>query len=58
MLSFKKTFKKNLFIYCLLHWVLAAACRLSLIAESGCYSLVVVCGLLVVVASLVAELGL
>ena len=38
--------------------VFVAACRLSLIAVSGGYSLVVVLGLLVAVASLVAALGL
>ena len=34
---------------------LIAACRLSLIAEGGCRSLVVVSGLLIVVASLVVR---
>ena len=62
MLSFKNFLKK---FVCLLHWVLVAACSLSLIAEwrplSGCgvwAPLVAVCGPCVVVASLVAELGL
>ena len=41
------------FIYFWLHWVLVATCRLSLVAESGGYSLVVVHWLLIVVASLV-----
>ena len=41
--------------YLLLHWVFTAAHRLSLVPVSGGYSLVAVCGLLTVVASLVAE---
>ena len=43
----------KIFIYFWLHWVLVATCRLSLVAESGGYSLVVVHWLLIVVASLV-----
>ena len=41
-----------------LHWVLVAACSLSLVAANVGYSLVVAYGLLIVVASLVAECGL
>ena len=51
-------FKKiNLFIHLFnfwLHWVFTAAHGFSLVAENGGYS-VVVCGLLIAVASLVAE---
>ena len=43
-----------LFIYWL-HWVFVAARGISIVAESGGCSLVVVLGLLIVVASLVAE---
>ena len=39
-------------------WVFFAAHRLSLVAASGGCSLVVVCGSLIAVASLVAEHGL
>ena len=42
----------NLFIYHWLCWVLVAICRLSLVVVSGSYPLV---GLLIAVASLVAE---
>ena len=38
-----------------MHWVFAAVRGLSLVAASGGYSLGVVCGFLVAVASLVAE---
>ena len=62
MLSFKKLCKTVCLFIAL---VLVAACSLSLIAEwrplSGCgvwAPLVAVCGSCVVVASLVAELGL
>ena len=48
----------HLFTYLWLCWVFVAALRLSPVVTSGDYSLVVVCGLLVVVASLVAEHGL
>ena len=41
-----------------LHWVFIAACRLFLVAASRGYSLAVVHGFLVSVASLVAELRL
>ena len=41
-----------------LSWVFVAACGLSLAAVSGDYSLVVVCRLLTVVASLVVDHGL
>ena len=47
-----------LFIYFRLCWVFDAACRLSLVVASGerrGYSLVAECGLLVAVASFVAE---
>ena len=48
------------FIYFLFwqRWVFVAACGLSLVAASGGYSFIVVCRLLIVVASLVAEHGL
>ena len=46
-----------LFIY-RLHWVLVAACRLSLVAARGGHTLIAVHGLPMVVASLVAEHGL
>ena len=46
-----------LFIYFWLHWVFAAPHGLSLVAVSGGYS-VVMRGLLIEVASLVAEHGL
>ena len=39
-------------------WVFIAACKLSLVAVSRGYFLVVACELLIVVASLVAEHGL
>ena len=41
-----------------LRWVSIAARGLSLVAGSGSYSAVVVCGLLIAAASLVAEHGL
>ena len=41
-----------------LHWVFVASCRLSLLADSRVCSLVVVCGLLIVMVFLVAEHGL
>ena len=44
-------------LYFCLHWVFAAL-ELSLVVASGGYSLVAVCELLIVVASLVAVLGL
>ena len=40
------------------HWVFVAVRRLSLVAASWVYSSLVVCGLLIAVASLVAEQGL
>ena len=43
------------FIYFWLHWVFTAACRLSLAVASRGYSLVLVHGLLIAVAPLVAE---
>ena len=46
---------KKLFIYFWLHWVFIAACGLSLVAVSGEYCLVAVCGLLTAMASVVAE---
>ena len=45
---------KKLFIYWL-YWIFFTVCWLSLVALNRGYSLVVVCGLLVAVASLVAE---
>ena len=42
----------------LLPWVLVAAHRFSLATVSGGYSLFAVCGLLIVLTSLVAERGL
>ena len=48
--------KINLFLSFWLHWVFIAVCRLSLAAASGGYSSL--SGLLIVVASLVAEHGL
>ena len=58
---FKNNFKKiNLFIlftYFWLHWVFVAVRGLSLVVASGGYSSLQ-CGLLIVVASLVAEHGL
>ena len=47
-------FKINYF-YFWLYWVFIVASGLSLVAESRGYSLVVVCGRLIEVASLVAE---
>ena len=46
--------------FCLLWlcWVFTAACRLSLAAVSGGFSLLVVCRLLIVLTSLVVDLGL
>ena len=38
-----------------LHWVLVAACKLSLVAASRGYSPVAVCRLLIAVASLVTD---
>ena len=46
------------FIYFWLCWVFIAACSLSLVVVSGGYSLVMVLGLLIVVASLVSVHGL
>ena len=51
----KRFLKHYLFIYFWLCWVFFAACGLSLVAESGSCSLVAVHGLLIAVASLVAE---
>ena len=52
-------FLKNLFyFYFWLLWVFVAACGLSLVAASGGQLFVVVRGLLIAVASLVAEHGL
>ena len=49
-----------LFIYFWLHWVFVAACGLSLVVVSGVGGLpfVAVSGILIAVASLVAEHGL
>ena len=53
---FKKK-KPYLFTYFWLQWVFVAARGLSLVAANWGYFLVAVCGLLIVVASLVAEHG-
>ena len=45
------TVKKIIFIYFCRHWVFVTMCELSLVAVSRGYSLVVVCGLLILVAS-------
>ena len=42
-------------IYFGLHWVFVASHRLSLVFSNEGYSIVAVCGLLIVVSSLVAE---
>ena len=47
-----------MYIHFWLHWVFVATCELSLVAESGSYFFVAVRGLLIAVASLVAEHGL
>ena len=48
----------SLFFFFWLHWVFIAECKFSLVAaREGC-SLVAVCGLLLLMASLVAEDGL
>ena len=46
------------FIYLWLHWVFVAAHGLTLVAESGGLLFIAVRGLLIAVASLVAERGL
>ena len=43
-----------LIIYLCLHWIFIAVCRLSLVAVSGDYSLVMVQGHLIAIASPVA----
>ena len=49
----------NLFLfYFWLCWVFVALCGLSLVAVSGGYSLIEVCGLLIAVAYLVVKRGL
>ena len=48
----------HLFIYFWLHWVFVAARGLSLVAASGGLLFITVRGLLIAVASLVAEHGL
>ena len=48
----------NLFIYFWLHWVFVAARRLFLVAGKWGLLFVAVCGLLIAVASLVAQHGL
>ena len=50
-------FLSYLFIYFWLHWVFVGARGLSVVAVSGGYSSFVVRGLLIVVASVVAEHG-
>ena len=52
-----QNFLKN-FISFWLHWFFGATCGLSLVVANGGYSLVAVRGLLIAVASLVAEHGL
>ena len=47
---------KTLFIWP--HWIFIAVCGLPLVAASRGYSLVAVLGLVIAVASLVAECGL
>ena len=54
----KNKFIYFLFIYFWLHWVFIAACGLSLVAASGGYSSLRCGGVLIAVASLVAELRL
>ena len=57
--SIFQLFKKcNLFIYFWLCWFFVAVQGLSLVVASRGYSLVAGCGLLIAVASLVAEHGL
>ena len=57
MTMLKKNCSSFLFVFWLC-WVFVAAGMLSLAVASGCYFLVVMCGLLIAVASLVAEQGL
>ena len=52
---FKKQGSFNLFVYFWLLWVFVVACKLSVVVESGGYSLAVVHGLLIVVISLAVE---
>ena len=52
---FLKKKKQTLFIYFWLFWVFVAALGLSLVVAGGGATLVAGCGLLIVVASLVAE---
>ena len=56
--NFTFSFHFHLFIYFWLHWIFVAVCGLSPVVASGCPSLAVVCGLLFLVASLVAKHGL
>ena len=51
-------FGKFIYFNFWLHWVLVAACGLSLVAASGGYSSAAVCRLLIAVASSIAEHGL
>ena len=51
-------FGKFIYFNFWLHWVLVAACGLSLVAASGGLLFVAVCGLLIAVASVVEEYGL
>ena len=44
-------------IYFWLCWVFVAACRFSVVAVNGGYSLIAMCGLLIEVVSLVVEHG-
>ena len=57
LLNFKILLIRILFIYLWLCWVFVAVHWFSLVATSGDYSLVVMHGLLVAVASLVVEHG-
>ena len=56
--TFKIPVSSFLIYYVWLPWVYIAACGLSLVVANGGYSLVVVCGLPIAVAFLVAERGL
>ena len=58
MISLFIYFLKLHFIYLLLHWVITDVYQLSLVGVSRGLLFAVVCGLLIVVASLVAEHGL
>ena len=57
IVCFYSIFRNN-FIYFWLCWVIIAAWAFSLVVASGGYPIVVVCRLLIAVASLIAEHGL